>query len=156
MGPGLVNGSSDQHPAAITDRFHELVEVADLPPVRLHDLWHGAASLMLAAGVDLKVVQETLGHSSITLTSDTYTSVYPAVAAAAADAAAALAPRATGTEVVTRVRTPRRRREPAGIRVGPRGIEPRTRGSGVTWPTMIRYRRHCWSEGGRLPIDHDS
>jgi integrase len=89
------------HPATITDRFHELVAAADLPPVRLHDLRHGAASLMLAAGVDLKVVQETLGHSSITLTSDTYTSVYPAVAAAAADAAAALVPRAVGTDVVT-------------------------------------------------------
>jgi integrase len=89
------------HPATITDRFHELVAAADLPPVRLHDLRHGAASLMLAAGVDLKVVQETLGHSSITLTSDTYTSVYPAVAAAAADAAASLVPRAAGTDVVT-------------------------------------------------------
>lgn len=83
------------HPAAVTDRFHELVGMADLPPVRLHDLRHGAASLMLAAGVDLKVVQETLGHSSITLTSDTYTSVYPAVAAAAAEAAAMLVPRAS-------------------------------------------------------------
>ena len=82
------------HPATITDRFHELVGMADLPPVRLHDLRHGAASLMLAAGVDLKIVQETLGHSSITLTSDTYTSVYPAVAAAAAEAAASLVPRA--------------------------------------------------------------
>jgi integrase len=89
------------HPATITDRFHDLVMAADLPPIRLHDLRHGAASLMLAAGVDLKVVQETLGHSSITLTSDTYTSVYPAVASAAADAAAALVPRAAGTGVVT-------------------------------------------------------
>ncbi len=89
------------HPATITDRFHELVAAADLPPIRLHDLRHGAASLMLAAGVDLKVVQETLGHSSITLTSDTYTSVYPAVAAAAADAAAALVPRTASTDAVT-------------------------------------------------------
>jgi integrase len=77
-----------------------LVAAADLPPIRLHDLRHGAASLT-AAGVDLKVVQETLGHSSITLTSDTYTSVYPAVAAAAADAAAALVPRTAETDVVT-------------------------------------------------------
>lgn len=61
------------HPAVISDRFHDLVVAADLPPVRLHDLRHDAASLMLAAGVDLKVVQETLGHSSITITSDTYT-----------------------------------------------------------------------------------
>ena len=134
MGPGLVNGSSDQHPAAITDRFHELVEVADLPPVRLHDLWHGAASLMLAAGVDLKVVQETLGHSSITLTSDTYTSVYPAVAAAAADAAAALAPRATGTEVVTRVRTPRRRRNPLVQGWAPGGSNPEPAGQASPGP----------------------
>jgi integrase len=91
------------HPAMITDRFYVLAGAADLPPIRLHDLRHGAASLMLAAGVDLKVVQETLGHSSITLTSDTYTSVYPAVAAAAADAAAALVPRAASTDVVTRL-----------------------------------------------------
>jgi hypothetical protein len=89
------------HPASITDRFHELVTAVDLPPARLHDLRHGAASLMLAAGVDLKVVQETLGHSSLILTSDTYTSVYPAVAAAAADAAATIVSRAAGTEVVT-------------------------------------------------------
>jgi integrase len=89
------------HPATITDLFHALAAAADLPPIRLHDLRHGAASLMLAAGVDLKVVQETLGHSSLTLTSDTYTSVYPAVATAAADAAAALVPRAAGTDVVT-------------------------------------------------------
>jgi integrase len=33
------------HPATITDRFHELVAAANLPPVRLHDLRHGAASL---------------------------------------------------------------------------------------------------------------
>jgi integrase len=64
-----------------------LTVAADLPPVRLRDLRHGAASRILAAGVDLKMVQETLGHSSIIVTSDTYTSVYPAVTAAAADPA---------------------------------------------------------------------
>ena len=57
---------------------------------------------MLAAGVDMKVVQETLGHSSSAITSDTYTSVFPKVAAAAAEAAAALVPRqATGTAMHT-------------------------------------------------------
>jgi site-specific recombinase XerD len=59
------------HATTVTDRFHTLVAAADLPPVRLHDLRRGAASMMLAAGVDLKVVQETLRPSSITLTSDT-------------------------------------------------------------------------------------
>ena len=52
---------------------------------------------MLAAGVAPKVVQETLGHSTITLTLDTYTSVYSEVAAEAAEAAAALVPRAGST-----------------------------------------------------------
>ncbi|MER7361092.1 tyrosine-type recombinase/integrase [Nonomuraea wenchangensis] len=61
-----------------------------LPPIRLHDLRHGAASLMLAAGVEMKVVQETLGHTSSAFTADTYTSVYPQVATAAAEKTAAL------------------------------------------------------------------
>ncbi|GII96292.1 tyrosine-type recombinase/integrase [Sinosporangium siamense] len=78
------------HPQHVTDQFYWLAYEAGLPPVRLHDLRHGAASLMLAAGVELKVVQETLGHLSSAFTRDTYTSVYPQVAAAAAEATAAL------------------------------------------------------------------
>lgn len=81
------------HPAQVTARFLDLLAAADLPRITLHGLRHGAASLMLAAGVDMKVVQETLGHSMLSLTADTYTSVYPTVAAAAAEAAAALIPR---------------------------------------------------------------
>jgi integrase len=81
------------HPAEVTDRFLELTAQAGLPPIRLHDLRHGAATLALAAGADLKVVQETLRHSSITITADTYTSVLPQVAYAAAEATAALVPR---------------------------------------------------------------
>lgn len=45
---------------------------------------------MLAAGVDIKIVQEPLGHTSSAFTRDTYTSVYPEAAAAAAEATAAL------------------------------------------------------------------
>jgi integrase len=93
---------SQLHPATIIDRFHALCTAADLPPIRLHDLRHGAASLMLAARVPVKVVQETLGHSTSALTLDTYTGVYTEVAAEAAEAAAALVPRAAaGTGVVT-------------------------------------------------------
>jgi hypothetical protein len=52
-----------------------LVTASGLPPVRLHDLRHGAATLARASGADLKTVQEQLGHTSIALTADTYTSV---------------------------------------------------------------------------------
>lgn len=86
---------SPLHPTTdVSDRFHDdlTVEVG-LPPIRLHDLRHGAASLMLAAGVDMKVVQETLGHSSVVLTANTYTSVYTEVATAAAEATARMVPR---------------------------------------------------------------
>ncbi|MFI7227437.1 tyrosine-type recombinase/integrase [Nonomuraea angiospora] len=67
-----------------------LAYLAGLPPIWLHDLRHGAASLMLAAGVEMKVVQETLGHTSSAFTADTYTSVYPQVATAAAEKTAAM------------------------------------------------------------------
>jgi integrase len=52
----------------LTQTFTQLVKASGLPPVRLHDLRHGAASLALAAGVDLKVVADQLGHCSIVLT----------------------------------------------------------------------------------------
>jgi integrase len=50
------------HPDWITRRFRRLVDLSGLPPVRLHDLRHGAATLAHAAGADLKTVQEQLGH----------------------------------------------------------------------------------------------
>ena len=46
-------------PGYLTHTFRRLAARAGVPPTRLHDLRHGAASLMLAAGGELKVVQET-------------------------------------------------------------------------------------------------
>src|SRR3954447_18522175 len=63
---GVRDEQADGPAAAVL--FQALAAAAKLPPIRLHDLRHGAASLMLAAGVPAKVVQETLGHSTITLT----------------------------------------------------------------------------------------
>jgi integrase len=68
---------SDYHPNYFTKRLQYLTKAAGLPPVRLHDLRHGAASLAHTAGANLKTVQDQLGHASIVLTADTYTSVLP-------------------------------------------------------------------------------
>ncbi|WP_449061374.1 site-specific integrase [Planomonospora algeriensis] len=81
-------------PDWLTHRFAHLVRESDLPPVRLHDLRHGAATLALAAGSDLRVVQGTLGHASIVLTADTYTSVLPQAYHQSAKATARLVMRA--------------------------------------------------------------
>jgi hypothetical protein len=64
-------------PSYVTHTFGKLVTQVDLPPVRFHDLRHGAASLSLAAGNDLKIVQALLGHASIVLTADTYSGAWP-------------------------------------------------------------------------------
>ena len=49
------------HPDFLTRRFHHLVGESRLPPVRLHDLRHAAASIAAAAWVDLKVIQHDMG-----------------------------------------------------------------------------------------------
>jgi hypothetical protein len=97
-------------PGWLTHIFQRLIAEHGMPPVRLHDLRHGAATLALAAGVELRVVQEMLGHSSIVLTADTYTSVLPEVAHTAAEKAAAHFLRAAGMVPGT---TRRRDRAPA-------------------------------------------
>jgi integrase len=84
---------SPLHPVHVTDQFERLAFEAGLPPIRLHDLRHGAATLHLKAGAEMKIVQAMLRHASITTTSDIYTSVLPEVARDAAEAAAALVPR---------------------------------------------------------------
>jgi integrase len=53
-------------------QFHGLAKNAGLRQIRIHDMRHTAASLMIATGVNMKVVSETLGHSSIRITLDLY------------------------------------------------------------------------------------
>jgi integrase len=65
--------------------FRKLLARAGLPPVRLHDLRHTAASLLLAQNVPARVVMEILGHSQIALTMNTYSHVAPEVSREAAD-----------------------------------------------------------------------
>ena len=78
------------NPNDVTEQFEQLSMEAGLPPIRLHDLRHGAATFLLAAGYDMKVVQETLRLSSISIASDIYTSVLPQLARQSAEDAAAI------------------------------------------------------------------
>ena len=66
------------------------VRRTELPRIRLHDLRHTHASHLLAAGVNVKIVSERLGHASVAFTLDTYGHVMPGQQASAAAAAAAL------------------------------------------------------------------
>jgi integrase len=59
--------------------FKALTKTAKVPEIRIHDLRHTCASLLLAQGVHPRVVMETLGHSQISLTLDTYSHVLPAL-----------------------------------------------------------------------------
>ncbi|WP_238010336.1 site-specific integrase [Dactylosporangium sp. AC04546] len=81
------------HPADVTDHFHHLATQAGLPPIRLHDLRHGAATMGLAAGVQMKVISNRLRHSSPHFTAKFYGDVLPELSHAAAEATAAVVPR---------------------------------------------------------------
>lgn len=59
----------------ITDSFKKDTKKAKLPEIRFHDLRHGHATMLLELGEDLKVISDRLGHSTISLTADTYSHV---------------------------------------------------------------------------------
>lgn len=69
----------------VNDAFRRALTEAGLPRIRVHDLRHTAATLLLTKGVHPKVVQEMLGHSTVTLTLDTYSHVTPSLHQEAAD-----------------------------------------------------------------------
>jgi len=57
--------------------FKKIIKAAGLRKIRLYDLRHTMATLLLSKGVNPKIVSERLGHSSIALTLDTYSHVLP-------------------------------------------------------------------------------
>ncbi|MFI1533933.1 site-specific integrase [Streptomyces anandii] len=58
---------------------------ANVRRIRIHDLRHTCASILLSQGVDARTIMETLGHSTITMTLDTYAHVMSTTLRAAAD-----------------------------------------------------------------------
>ena len=75
-----------QHPDIFSNAFERRVARTDVPRIRLHDLRHTHATLLLQAGVPPKVVSERLGHASVAFTMQVYAHVIPGMQA---DAAAA-------------------------------------------------------------------
>src|SRR5215469_4987932 len=75
--------------------FKPLLKEAELPPIRLYDLRHTAATLSLAAGVSPKIISEQLGHSSVAFTLEIYSHVLPHMQDAAAEKVEALLLNAT-------------------------------------------------------------
>jgi len=78
------------HPALFSYYFQRRVQLAQVRRIRLHDLRHTHATHALQVGVHPKVVSERLGHSTVTITLDTYSHVLPGLQREAAEAVAAL------------------------------------------------------------------
>jgi integrase len=73
-------------PGNLRRAWVRIAGAAGVPGLRIHDLRHAHATLMLAQGVHPKVVSERLGHASVNITLDTYSHVLPGLQEAAAAA----------------------------------------------------------------------
>jgi len=66
--------------------FYTLIERSGVPKIRVHDLRHTHASLLLSVGINPKVLQERLGHASVETTLNIYSHVLPHMQEGAAKA----------------------------------------------------------------------
>ena len=71
-------------PGTVSDALKVALDRARLPRIRVHDLRHTTATVLLEAGVHPKLVQHLLGHSTVALTLNTYSHVTPGLSAEAA------------------------------------------------------------------------
>lgn len=74
------------NPNNVSRSFAALIRDTGLPRIRVHDLRHSSATLLLLAGVPAKVVSERLGHATVGITLDLYSHVLPDMQDSAADA----------------------------------------------------------------------
>ncbi len=75
------------HPHAVREAFLRIVNNADVPRIRFHDLRHTHGSLLIQEGIAVKVVSERLGHANIAFTIQTYQHLLPGMQQDAADTA---------------------------------------------------------------------
>jgi integrase len=72
-----IGTAADAH--NLHKQFRAVLTAAGLPLVRIHDLRHSCATLLLAQGVDPRTIMQTLGHSQVSLTLNTYAHVLPSL-----------------------------------------------------------------------------
>ena len=76
----LVCAQNDGRPLSLDNfskAFVEILGKAGLPRIRLHDLRHTHATILLSQNVHPKIVSERLGHSTVGITLDTYSHMLP-------------------------------------------------------------------------------
>jgi integrase len=78
------------HPQSFSQILDRKVAKLSVPSISLHDLRHTHATLLLKAGVPVKVVSERLGHANVAFTMNVYQHVLPGMQAEAAVTFAAL------------------------------------------------------------------
>jgi integrase len=93
ISPSPVRPAIRGAPDSISQAFERAVARSGLTRLRFHDLRHTHASHLLAAGVNVKIVSERLGHASVSFTLDVYGHTMPGQQASAAAAVAALVDR---------------------------------------------------------------
>lgn len=67
------------NPSNVRRTFKRLIKLSKVTDIRFHDLRHTHATLLLAKGVNIKIISERLGHSNIKVTLDTYSHVLPSM-----------------------------------------------------------------------------
>ena len=67
------------HPNHMGETFKKLLKEANLPHIHFHDLRHSAATILLSMGVHVKVIQELLGHTDISITLGVYGHLLPSM-----------------------------------------------------------------------------
>jgi integrase len=81
-----------ESPDYVSRHFKSLARAAGLPPIKLHEARHTAATLRLEAGVDIRVVSEQMGHSNTHITQNLYQHVRRHVLDSATEAVHQLPP----------------------------------------------------------------
>jgi integrase len=71
-------------PGNVRRTWLRVTPAAGMPGVRVHDMRHAMATIMLSQGIHPKIVSERLGHASVNITLDTYSHVLPGLQEAAA------------------------------------------------------------------------